>query len=93
MAIIERKRLEWSAQGLARSPVWMLQSDDRPNRTALNSLHDKDGQRNCCHSALGHLTLPKGATTWGIPVKVFKVCRSGILKSLKVSARWRYAEN
>lgn len=71
MAIIERKRLEWSAQGLARSPVWMLQSDDRPNRTALNSLHDKDGQRNCCHSALGHLTLPKGATTWGIPVQVF----------------------
>jgi 2-methylisocitrate lyase-like PEP mutase family enzyme len=68
MAIIERRRLEWSAQGLARSPVWMLQSDDRPNRAALNSLHDKDGQRNCCHSALGHLTLPKGPTTWGTSV-------------------------
>jgi len=66
MAIIELKRLEWSAQGLARSPVWMLQSDDRPNLAALNSLQDKDGQRNCCHSAMGHLTLPKGTTTWGI---------------------------
>ena len=59
MAIIERKRLEWSAQGLARSPVWMLQSDDRPNRAALNSLQDKDGQRNRCHSALGHYLAEK----------------------------------
>ena len=59
MAIIERKRLEWSAQGLARSPVWMLQSDDRPNRAALNSLQDKDGQRNCCHSALRHYLAEK----------------------------------
>ena len=76
MAIIERKRLEWSAQGLARSPVWMLQSDDRPNRAALNSLHDKDGQRNCCRSALGHLTLPIGPTTWGISVGTPKLVGS-----------------
>jgi len=70
VAIIERKRLGWFAQGLARSPVWMLQSDDRSNRAPLNSLHDKDGQRNCCHSALGNLTLPIGPTTWGISAQI-----------------------
>lgn len=49
-----------------------LRLSSASTRRILDCIHDKDGQQNCCRSALGNLALPKGPTTWGMSAETLR---------------------